>query len=558
MLMMDSIKRRLALWRSDSPSPDESATFDRATNLHRLREETFDVLVIGGGVTGCGAALDAAARGYRVGLVEAADFASGTSSKSSKLIHGGLRYLQQGEVGLVYEALAERQILLDNAPHLVEKLPFLIPILTKGGVMPRRVARALGGAMWGYDLTGGLRIGKRHRRVDSAEASALMPTLRPDRLASGYLYYDARTDDARLTLTLAQTAVDYGSAVANRTRVVGLTKSSNGQVAGVTVEADGERFDIATRGVINATGVWADDVRELDEGGEVDTIRPAKGVHITVPWSLIRNEVAAVITVPGDKRSIFVIPWGELAYVGTTDTDYDGPIDNPTCTGEDVDYLLSALNHAMDTDLGRDVVVGTWAGLRPLVSSGETGRTADLSRRHSVHRSESGVVSIAGGKLTTYRRMAADAIDELEQGFSELRPSKTKKLRLHGATDSAPEGHLEGRFGTFSVDVADLVAQDGSLGEPIVDSLSYVRAEVVYAVRHEMALTVDDVLARRTRARLMDMDGSAAAAEDVAELIGTELGWTAAEVQSAAEEYRESIDAERAAAGLIARDVVAR
>ncbi|MCH7790306.1 MAG: glycerol-3-phosphate dehydrogenase/oxidase, partial [Acidobacteria bacterium] len=341
--MMDSIKRRVALLRSAPPSPVESPTFDRQTNLARLRSECFDVLVIGGGVTGCGAALDAASRGYRVGLVESADFASGTSSKSSKLIHGGLRYLQQGEVGLVYEALAERQILLANAPHLVETLPFLIPILTKGGVMPRRVARALGGAMWGYDLTGGLRIGKRHKRIDSAEAAALMPTLRADRLASGYLYYDARADDARLTLTLAQTAVDYGAAVANRARVVALTKSPSGELTGATVEADGERFDIESRGVINATGVWADQVRELDEGGDVDAIRPAKGVHITVPWSLIRNEVAAVISVPGDKRSIFVVPWGELAYIGTTDTDYEGPLDDPTCSAEDIDYLLSGL-----------------------------------------------------------------------------------------------------------------------------------------------------------------------------------------------------------------------
>ncbi len=550
--MMRSLKRRLMGLRRDGLTRSTSGSFDRKRNLERLASEPFDVVVIGGGVTGAGTALDAAARGYRTALVEADDFASGTSSKSSKLIHGGLRYLQQGEIGLVYEALAERQVLLKNAPHLVETLPFLIPILTKGGVMPRSVSRALGGAMWGYDLTGGLRIGKRHRRVDAQEAADLMPTLRRDRLVAGYVYYDARADDARLTLTLARTAAcDFGAAVANRTRAVGLTRGDDGRLGGVTVEADGNRIEITARAVVNATGVWVDRVRELDEGSEVDTIRPAKGVHITVPWSLVRNEIAAVLTVPGDKRSVFVIPWGELAYIGTTDTDYDGPLANPVCTDEDIDYLLRALNHAVDADHDRSIVAGTWAGLRPLVSSGDTGRTADLSRRHSIHTSESGLVSVAGGKLTTYRRMAADTIDEVENLLGELRPSPTKKLRLRGATGGQVDDPLEQRYGTEAEQVRALVDTDASLGERLLPDLHYLRAEVVHAVRSEMATTLDDVLGRRTRIRLMDLRGSIEIADDVAALMAPDLGWTDADAQRAVSEYRASAEAELSSAGLL-------
>ncbi len=321
-------------------------SFDRAAMVRRLADEHFDVVVIGGGITGVGVALDAASRGLSTALVEKGDFASGTSSKSSKLVHGGLRYLQQGEVRLVYEALEERQRLRRNAPHLVRVLPFMIPILTRDGVVNAKIARALGTAMWGYDLTGGLRIGKRHQRLSATEALAHLPTMPAERLASAYLYYDARADDARLCLTVARTAAAHGAAIANHVPVTGLRKGAGGAVDAVTVDADGTSIDVRTSVVVNAAGVWSDDVRALDEGRHPNSIRPAKGIHITVPWTKVRNDIAVVIPVPKDKRSLFVVPWGDFTYVGTTDTDYDGPLDDPQCTAADIAYVLRALNRA--------------------------------------------------------------------------------------------------------------------------------------------------------------------------------------------------------------------
>ncbi|HEU5150594.1 MAG TPA: glycerol-3-phosphate dehydrogenase/oxidase [Iamia sp.] len=536
--------------------------FDRVDALRRMEADGVDVLVVGGGITGAGCALDAASRGLRVGLVERDDFASGTSSKSSKLVHGGLRYLQQGEVRLVYEALRERQRLLRNAPHMVEVLPFLIPMFTgKGGVLNPKLSRALGSAMWMYDLTGGWRVGKIHQRISAEEAVAHMPTLRADRLAASYLYYDAQADDARLTLTLARTAaIDHGAAVANGTSLVGLEKDDDGKVVAAIVEADGRERRIACRAVVNAGGVWADDVRALDEGTHPDSIRPAKGVHITVPWALVRNDIAAVVPVPGDKRSVFVVPWGDLTYIGTTDTDYTGPVDDPQCTAEDIAYLLKAINGATGGAITEDDVVGSWAGLRPLVKSAASGRTADLSRRHKVAPSPSGVVSITGGKLTTYREMAADTIDAVVEGLGDTVPrrarrSRTAKLRLRGAdgyealTVGADERtqHLARRYGGEARTVLALVDRDPALGEPLVEGLPYLRAEAVYAARHEMARTVDDVLSRRTRARLLARDASEAAAPDVARLIQPELGLSDDEVLAQVAAYQASLAHERAA-----------
>ncbi len=534
--------------------------FDRADALRRMEADGVDVLVVGGGITGAGCALDAASRGLKVGLVERDDFASGTSSKSSKLVHGGLRYLQQGEVRLVYEALHERQRLLRNAPHLVKVLPFLIPMFTgKGGVLNPKLSRALGSAMWMYDLTGGWRVGKIHQRISAEEAVAHMPTLRADRLAASYLYYDAQADDARLTLALARTAaIDHGAAVANGTRLAGLDKDAEGRVVGARLEADGREVAVACRAVVNAGGVWADEVRASDEGRNPDSIRPAKGVHVTVPWSLVRNDIAAVIPVPGDKRSVFVVPWGDLTYVGTTDTDYDGSIDDPQCTAEDVDYLLRAINGATGGSISPDDVVGSWAGLRPLVKSASSGRTADLSRRHKVAPSASGVVSITGGKLTTYREMAADTIDVVVESLGDdaprrLRRSRTAKLPLRGAAGyeallvDADErtDHLAHRYGGEARTLLAMVDRDPSLGEPLVEGLPYLRAEAVYAARHEMARSVDDVLSRRTRARLLARDASDAAAEEVGRLIQPELGLTDDEVAMQVAAYRAALAHER-------------
>ncbi|MEO6318214.1 MAG: glycerol-3-phosphate dehydrogenase/oxidase, partial [Acidimicrobiales bacterium] len=439
-------------------------SFDRARSLQQLGGTTFDVLVIGGGITGAGVALDAASRGLRTALVERDDFASGTSSKSSKLVHGGLRYLQNGDIRLVYEALRERQRLRHNAPHLVRLLPFLIPIFSKDGLINPKVARALGSAMWMYDLTGGARIGKLHKRLKKAEAVAHMPTLPEDRLAGAYLYYDAAADDARLTLALIRTAaLDHGAVAANHTNVVEMLHES-GRATGAVVEADGQRIEVRARAVVNAAGVWSDDVRALDEGGNPDSIRPAKGIHITVPWDKVRNDIAVVVPVPKDKRSVFVVPWlptddggFQLTYIGTTDTDYDGPVDDPQCTADDVAYLLRAINFSVQDALTEADVVATWAWLRPLVKAASSGRTADLSRRHKVSRSEAGVITVTGGKLTTYREMAEDTVDAVIERLDGLprstRRCRTARLKLRGAQGVDPETaglarHLADRYGS--------------------------------------------------------------------------------------------------------------
>ncbi len=542
-----------------------SSAFTRSDALRRLESTDFDIVVIGGGITGVGCALDAASRGLRVALIEREDFASGTSSKSSKLVHGGIRYLQQGDVRLVYEALAERQILRRNAPHLVKVLPFLIPIFSSKGVVNRKLARAMGSAMWMYDLTGGLRIGKMHKRVSKKQALEWFPTLPADKLMPSYLYYDAEADDARLVVTVARTAaLKFGATIVNRTEVVELHKDANGNVNGVVVNADGRTFTVSTKAVVNAAGVWSDDIRALDENEHPHSIRPAKGVHITVPWSKVRNTVAAVIPVPGDKRSVFVVPWGQFTFVGTTDTDYAGPIDDPQCNEDDVEYLLRALNGSITETVTTDDILGTWAGLRPLVADPEaSGRTADLSRRHKVRRSDSGVVTITGGKLTTYREMAADTIDEVlshvlgaDRVTKLRRRSKTKHLKLQGANGYeelmeaadvlSPLGgdevrRLANRYGSDATTVLAIAESDPNLAELLVPGLPYLRAEAIFAVRYEMATTVDDILSRRTRARLQTRDASADAAVAVAALIGPELGWDEMEQAKQVADYQARI-----------------
>jgi glycerol-3-phosphate dehydrogenase len=504
----------------------------------------------------------------RTALVERHDFASGTSSKSSKLVHGGLRYLQQKEYFLVYENLAERQRLLKNAPHLVSPLPFLIPLFGRNGVVNKTLAKGYSTVLWTYDITGGLRIGKRHRRISKDEALQHMPTLNRDLLTASFLYYDARADDARLTLTIARTAVlDHGAVVANYSPVVALLKDDAGRCSGARL-ADGT--EVRARTVVNAAGVWVDEVRTLDEGRDPDSLRPAKGIHVAVPWDKVRCDIAAVVPVPSDRRSIFVVPWGDRVYLGTTDTDYDGPIDDPQVTPGDVDYILGAINMFVTEPLTRADVLGTWAGLRPLMKGAGSERTADLSRRHSVFTSDSGVVTVTGGKLTTYRRMAADTVDEvlkhLGGGERVTRRSPTKKLPLRGAVgleslrqpdassrmnvDADTLAHLVGRYGGEARTVVAMLEADPELARPLVAGLPYLRAEAVYGVRYEMALTLADVLSRRTRALLLARDASAAAALDVAHLIAPELGWTPEEVSRQVSGYLEIVAKERESADL--------
>ena len=557
-----------------------SDTFQRDRALTRLADETFDVLVIGGGITGAGVALDAASRGLRTALVEKDDFASGTSSKSSKLIHGGLRYLQQNEYRLVYENLAERQRLLENAPHLVTPLPFLIPLFGKSGVVSKGVARVYRTALWLYDLTGGVRIGRRHEKVTREQAMAHMPTLRADRLAAGFLYWDARSDDSRLTLTVLRTAVlDHGAVAANHTRVTGLVTDGSGAVCGATVTPEGaEPFDIRASVVVNATGVWSDEVRTFDEHRNPDSIRPAKGIHITVPEDAFPCDIAAVIPVKEDKRSIFVVSWGDQVYLGTTDTAWDGPLDDPSCTPEDVDYILNAANAVSTRQLTRADITGIWSGLRPLLAPEQKGgtseRTADLSRRHTVRTSTSGLITVNGGKLTTYRKMAEDTVDAVVTGLGRrgLR-CRTKNLRLHGAPSTgrvAPraggEGanvrpdssdpvasrttHLAGRFGTEAGAVLAMADGRPDLLEPLVAGLPYLRVEAVWAVQREMARSVSDVLDRRTQASYRDARAAADAATAVAGLIGPELAWDEARADAEAATYAAQLRAQLTRAGL--------
>ncbi len=510
-----------------------SAAFDRATNLARLGAESFDVLVIGGGITGAGVALDATSRGLSVALVDKGDFAAGTSSKSSKLVHGGLRYLQQREIRLVYENLHERQRLLKNAPHLVEPLPFLVPLFGKDGAVSKTIAKAYAATLRLYDWTGGVRIGHRYARLSKEEAARHLPTLRPDRLVAAFVYWDARADDARLTLAIARTAADHGAVVANYAPVAALRREGDA-VRGAVLD-DGTTVD--ARVVVNATGVWADHIQRLDGSGEPAHIRPAKGVHVTVPREKVPADIAVVVPVPGDRRSIFVVPWGDRVYLGTTDTDYDGSIEEPTCTDEDVAYLLNAINAATTETLTPADVLGTWAGLRPLVADAKSERTADLSRRHAVTTSPAGVITVTGGKLTTYRAMAADTVDVAVKALGRGGRSRTQRLKLHGATPATD--HLTKRFGTDAARVAELVASADGLGEPLVDGLPYLRAEAVWSARHEMVHTLTDVLARRTRALLLDRDASVAAAPAVAALIAPELGWSSDETAAQVDAFVE-------------------
>ena len=540
--------------------------FDRQLNLDRLRTEQFDVLVVGGGITGVGVALDAASRGLRTALVEREDFASGTSSKSSKLIHGGLRYLQQGEVGLVYEALHERQRLRRNAPHLVQILPFMIPILSRDGVISKKIARALGSALWMYDVTGGWRIGKLHKRLKATQANAHLPTINTDRMSSAYLYYDAAADDARLCVTVARTAALYGAVVANQCPVQKILHDENGKVCGARVAPVGhEPFEIQARCVINAAGVWADNVRETDEGVHPNSIRPAKGIHITIPWKMVRNDIAVVIPVKVDKRSLFVVPYisnhdgtYQYTYIGTTDTDFVGGVDESQCSTDDIDYVLTALNAAINTNITRDDITAVWSGLRPLVrnTDGSTakGKTSDLSRKHQVRISDAGMVSITGGKLTTYRKMAEHAVDAACKQLDSKPRCRTKRLAFVGARGfrqsmlSGKDVGLVERFGAEFTQINELIAQNPHLSEPLVSGLPYIKAEAIFAVRNEMARTLDDVLSRRTRARIINRPAALASARSVAELIAPELQWSLAEINQQVADFVDSCAREQDAA----------
>jgi glycerol-3-phosphate dehydrogenase len=538
--------------------------FARDESLGSLVADVFDVAVIGAGITGAGVALDAASRGLNVALIDAGDVASGTSSKSSKMVHGGLRYLQQREFRLVYENLRERQRLLENAPFLVRPLPFLIPLFGNNGVASTTLVKGYATALRIYDLTGGWRIGHRHRKITRSEALAHLPTLRADRLVAGFLYHDARGDDARVALTLAKTAaLDFGARVANYVRALDITRDEAGRANGVSCrnELDNSTFTLRARTIVNATGVWADEIFAMAERTPSHRITPAKGVHLSVARTRLPANVAAVFAVPDERRSIFIIPADEapFTFIGTTDTPYDGRLDDPACTREDVRYLLDAVNASTSSALTPDDVTGLWAGLRPLLSprDGErvSERTADLSRRHRVTDSHDGVVHITGGKWTTYRQMAQDTVDALAPYFSSLPKVRTKNLRLHGTGAWRPRGaledHLYRRFGSDAAPILALIDERPELGDCAISGQDYVMAEFVYGARHEMATSLIDLLTRRTRAHLFDARATLRGAPDIVRVVAAELNWDDEECQRQLESYRSLVEGEFSRAGLV-------
>jgi glycerol-3-phosphate dehydrogenase len=519
---------------------------DRGALLARLAAERFDVLVIGGGVTGAGAALDAASRGLRVALVESRDLASGTSSRSSKLIHGGLRYLEQFDFKLVFEALRERDLLVSRlAPHLVKPVSFLYPLYKKVVERPY-----VGAGLVLYDaMEGPRRPVPHHRHLTARGALRRAPALSADRLAGAMLYYDAQVDDARHTLTVARTAAAHGAVIAPRVSAVSVLRDGDGaRVTGARVrdEETGREFDVSAEAVVVCAGVWTDLVHELAGVQAGYRVRMSKGVHIVVPREAVRSDTGMILRT--EKSVLFFIPWGERWIIGTTDTDWAGDRDEPAPTEEDVSYILAAANRVLARPLTRSDVIAVYAGLRPLVAvNGSNGAkpTTKLSREHVVDVPVPGLASIAGGKFTTYRVMARDVVDAAVAGFErEVPGSVTERVPLIGAdglagvthaaarlaedygVSRAAVEHLLGRYGTLAEEVLALVKTDPSLGRPLAEGHPYLRAEVAYAVTHEGALHVEDVLMRRTRLFIESADSGAGAAADVSAIMGRLLGWS--------------------------------
>ena len=526
----------------------------RSEQVERLASETFDILVVGGGITGAYCAFDASLRGFRVALVEKDDFASGTSSKSSKMVHGGLRYIEQGNLPLVRRSLLERQRLRRNAPHLVQRLPFLFPILEREGVFDARLARAFEGLLWTYDLAGGWREGILHQKLSAAEVLAHCPTFRAEQLRGGLMYYDARVDDARLTLATARSAALHGAAILNHAKVAEITRARSGAVDGAVIHtAEGREIRIRAKVVVMATGVWLGEL--VGNGSDLPLrVRPAKGVHIAIPWVKIRNTCTVTIPVPGRSRRATITRWGDVSYLGTTDEDYQGGLDDVHCTRRELEFLIEGARSALDADLSADDVVGSIAGCRPLVTASVSGKTVDVKRDHSLHAGRDGLIVIVGGKLTTARHMAEQTVDAAASALGERRRCRTRNMPLLGGAgydaqaivaSGGMAAHLGERYGTESRFVSDLMAQRPELARPVVDGLPNTGAEVIYAARHELARTVDDVLARRMRARLMARDASVRAAAAVGALLGDELGLPQTEIDRQVVDYVAAAEREK-------------
>jgi glycerol-3-phosphate dehydrogenase len=533
----------------------------RLAAIEALKSKELDILVVGGGIVGTGSALDAATRGLRVGMVEARDWASGTSSRSSKLVHGGIRYLEQLDFRLVREALIERGLLLQRiAPHLVKPVRFLYP-LTKPVV--ERVY--IGAGMLLYDLfsySGGRPPGvPHHRHLTKRQMLRAMPSLASDAFVGGLTYYDAQVDDARYVANLARTASFYGAHAASRVRVEGFIKVGE-RVVGVKAHdlETGEHFEIRARQVVNATGVWTDDTQAMVGARGQFRVRASKGVHLVVPRDRIHSNLGLLLRT--EKSVLFVIPWGRHWLIGTTDTDWNLDKAHPAATSADIDYILGHVNTVLAVPLTRDDVEGVFAGLRPLLA-GESDQTSKLSREHIVAHAVPGLVVVAGGKWTTYRIMAMDAIDEAVAALGgTISKSITADIALLGAegyhaawnkrgTMARAFGvhrvrieHLLNRYGVMTDELLDLIRQRPELLDPLPGADDYIGAEVVYAATHEGALHLDDVLARRTRISIEAWDRGVSAAPVAAVLMGGVLGWNAARIQSEVDHYLERVAAE--------------
>ena len=540
----------------------------RADALEALRD-SFDVVVIGGGITGAGVALDAASRGYSVALVERDDYAVGTSSRSSKMIHGGLRYLQNFDLGLVREALLERQLMVQLAPHLVYPTPFLVPTLGEG-----RRDRRIGIGLNMYDVMATTRVGQgrrerqarerlrerehlegtpeedwapdRHRTIPGSEAAELIPALAERDPKEAYLFYDCQTDDVRLVLTVLGEAQRFGAVFVNGAEVVELL-SGGGRAAGVvcTDAMSGERFEVRAANVVNATGVWADRIRpeEILAEEEVPLIAPSRGTHVTVSQELLPLEHAACIVPAGEERTIFALLWYGRALIGTTDNDYEGDLRHVEPASDDIEYLLEATNSFFGTSIGPGDLTGAYAGVRPLISTGDPRKSVDISRRAELYETSSGLLTITGGKLTTWRRMAKQVVDRMVEREGRQAPCQTSEIPLgmpasdedlsppHGLDeDDLPDGWrdlLALRYGHAARHVLTLAAAHPELARPIVPGQPDLLAEAAIAARVEQAQSVADVLLRRTRLGLVAAPElrSADAVAPVAEAIGNELGW---------------------------------
>ncbi len=544
----------------------------RTQNLAQLDSEPFDVLVIGGGITGAGVALDAVARGYKVALVEKTDFASGTSSKSTKLVHGGIRYLPNFDFALVHEALIERGLLVQNAPYLVNPVPFVLPIYegdrhpvgmpftTPGGI---GLSFVLDIGLWLYDGLAGRRNLHRHRRISRDTVRQMAPTLVTKGLKEGFIYYDAQTNDARLTMAIIRTAAQFGAVIANYAEVTSFVME-DGKVQGANVHDKINERDvtISARYVVNATGIFAEQIETLSgEEPEIKVV-PSKGIHLVFSRKDLEiSDSAIVLPETDDKRILFIVPWESRAILGTTDTGA-GNLDHPTSSPEDVKYLLDHLNRYLSVNLTADDIISTYAGYRPLVKPRKEGQgqsSAKLSRTHVVLQSNSGLITIVGGKLTTYRLMAQDTVDVISKRDNTKPVHPTKSLPLQGSAgwatrqkglahrgaalglDADDIVHIGHSYGTEADAVLDLIADNPALAERLIEDLPYLKAEVIHACRQEMAMTPYDILARRTSITLEDRDRGLGIVKEVAAMMAQELHWTPEQTQKLVDAYRSAI-----------------